>query len=157
MLEPKREVVYQEEAGVTLWADYDLMKQLLWIHGENAIKYTHDGGRITVRVWKDTAYPAEHAKCRKSWFSRLSGIFSGNFPYFCVYFIFTIKYTHDGGRITVRVWKDKKYGYVSIADDGVGIGEEDRAKIFDRFYRVDKSRNKEISGTGLGLMNFLLI
>ncbi len=98
VLEPKREVVYQEEAGVTLWADYDLMKQLLWIHGENAIKYTHDGGRITVRVWKD-----------------------------------------------------KKYGYVSIADDGVGIGEEDRAKIFDRFYRVDKSRNKEISGTGLGL------
>lgn len=98
LLEPTREVVYQEDAKVTLWADYDLIKQLLWIHGENALKYTQDGGKITVRVWKD-----------------------------------------------------KKYGYVSIADDGIGISKEDCAKIFDRFYRADKSRNKEISGTGLGL------
>ena len=38
-----------------------------------------------------------------------------------------------------------------MKDNGVGIAEEDIQKIFDRFYRVDKSRNKEISGTGLGL------
>jgi len=83
---------------VEILADYDLLKQLLWIHGENALKYSADGGEVEVKVWKD-----------------------------------------------------KKFGYVSIRDNGIGIAEEDIPKIFDRFYRVDKSRNKEISGTGLGL------
>jgi signal transduction histidine kinase len=41
--------------------------------------------------------------------------------------------------------------YISVADNGIGISEEDKAHIFDRFYRGDKSRNKEISGSGLGL------
>ena len=63
----------------------------------------------------------------------------------------SLKYTTDGGKIHIKVWKDKKYAYVSIADDGMGIAEEEQSKIFDRFYREDKSRNKEISGTGLGL------
>lgn len=93
-----RKIVFVEEDQAEIFADYDLIKQLLWIHGENALKYSGDGEEVEVKVWKD-----------------------------------------------------KKYGYVSVKDNGAGIAEEDIPKIFDRFYRVDKSRNKEISGTGLGL------
>ncbi len=93
-----RAISFVEEGQVEILADYDLIKQLLWIHGENALKYSKGGEEIKVKVWKD-----------------------------------------------------KKYGYVSVQDHGSGISEEDLSKIFDRFYRVDKSRNKEISGTGLGL------
>ena len=87
-----------EEAQVEIFADYALIKQLLWIYGENALKYAADHGEVEIKVWKD-----------------------------------------------------RKYGYVSIRDNGVGIAAKDIPKIFDRFYRVDKSRSKEISGTGLGL------
>ena len=93
-----RKITFTEEGTAEILADQDLIKQLFWIHGENALKYSGDGGAIEVKVWKD-----------------------------------------------------QKYGYVSVRDHGVGIAEEDLPKIFDRFYRVDKSRNKEISGTGLGL------
>ena len=65
--------------------------------------------------------------------------------------IHALKYTTNGGKIHIKVWKDKKYAYVSVADDGMGIAEEEQSKIFDRFYQEDKSRNKELSGTGLGL------
>ena len=98
MLETEKKITFVETEPVDVFADYDLIKQLLWIHGENALKY------------------------------------SGN-----------------DGEIEVKVWKDGKFGYVSVKDNGVGIAEEDVPKIFDRFYRADKSRNKEISGTGLGL------
>ena len=98
ILDTNRKITLKETEAVDIFADYDLIKQLLWIHGENALKYS-----------------GEH------------------------------------GQIEVKVWKDKKFGYVSITDNGAGIAEEDIPKIFDRFYRVDKSRNKGISGTGLGL------
>lgn len=96
LLQEDRTITFTEEAKVEIFADYDLIKQLLWIHGENALKYSD-------------------------------------------------------GKIEVKVWEDEKYGFVSVTDHGVGIAVEDLPKIFDRFYRVDKSRNKEISGTGLGL------
>lgn len=98
ILEVHRQILFEEKDKVEIWGDPDLIKQLLWIHGENALKYTKDGGLITVRVWKD-----------------------------------------------------KKNAYVSVHDNGAGISEEHLPRIFDRFYRVDQSRNKGISGTGLGL------
>ena len=98
ILDTNRKITLKETEAVDIFADYDLIKQLLWIHGENALKYSGENGQIEVKVWKD-----------------------------------------------------KKFGYVSITDNGAGIAEEDIPKIFDRFYRVDKSRNKGISGTGLGL------
>mgnify|MGYP000973830471 CR=1 FL=1 len=98
ILEVDRRVLFEEKDSVAIWGDPDLIKQLLWIHAENALKYTQDG---------DT--------------------------------------------ITVRIWKDKKSGYVSVGDTGAGIAKKHISKIFDRFYRVDPSRNKGISGTGLGL------
>ncbi len=98
VLEVNRHIVFEEKDKAEIWGDPDLIKQLLWIHAENALKYTKDGGTISFRVWKD-----------------------------------------------------KKNAYVSVGDDGAGISQKHLSKIFDRFYRVDQSRNKGISGTGLGL------
>lgn len=78
--------------------DPDLIKQMLWIYTENAVKY--------------------------------SGVEK---------------------TITFKLYKEDNYACVSVADNGFGIGEEDLPHIFERFYRVDKSRNKEIPGNGLGL------
>ncbi|NLJ58906.1 MAG: hypothetical protein GX339_08695 [Tissierellia bacterium] len=61
-----------------------------------------------------------------------------------------IKYNKKGGNIKVNIYQDD-YINISIADTGVGIPAEHRERIFERFYRVDKSRFKETGGTGLGL------
>ncbi|MBQ2413041.1 MAG: HAMP domain-containing protein, partial [Anaerotignum sp.] len=98
LMDMHAEITYLEDDQAEVFADYDLVKQLLWIHGENALKYSGENGKIQVHVWKD-----------------------------------------------------ENYGYVSVEDNGAGIAEEDIPKVFDRFYRADKSRNKEIAGTGLGL------
>lgn len=62
-----------------------------------------------------------------------------------------IKYNVDDGWVRVSLDADHKYFYVTVADSGMGIPEESVDKIFERFYRVDKSHSKEIGGTGLGL------
>ncbi len=62
-----------------------------------------------------------------------------------------IKYNVDGGWVRVSLNADHKYFYVTVADSGVGIPEDNLDHIFERFYRVDKSHSREIGGTGLGL------
>lgn len=61
-----------------------------------------------------------------------------------------IKYT-DEGSVSVTIDSDHQNAYVTIKDTGIGMEEEDTKKIFDRFYRVDKTRARETGGTGLGL------
>ena len=62
-----------------------------------------------------------------------------------------IKYNHDGGKVTVKI-RDKKEGILlSVKDTGIGIPKDSQSRIFERFYRVDKSRSKDVGGTGLGL------
>nr|WP_325195792.1 ATP-binding protein [uncultured Oscillibacter sp.] len=62
-----------------------------------------------------------------------------------------IKYTPDGGHIRITAGATEDSVWMEVCDDGIGIPEKDRDRIFDRFYRVDKARSRESGGTGLGL------
>ena len=62
-----------------------------------------------------------------------------------------IKYNKEDGWVRVSLNADHKYFYIKVADSGIGIPEEGKEHIFDRFYRVDKARTRETGGTGLGL------
>lgn len=62
-----------------------------------------------------------------------------------------IKYNVDDGWVRVSIDADHKYFYVTVADSGMGIPEDSLDRVFERFYRVDKSHSREIGGTGLGL------
>ena len=63
----------------------------------------------------------------------------------------SIKYTEPNGTIKIYVGFVYNDAYIKIIDNGIGIPEEDLSRIFDRFYRVDKARSRELGGTGLGL------
>jgi two-component system phosphate regulon sensor histidine kinase PhoR len=62
-----------------------------------------------------------------------------------------IKYTPEGGHVTLRWRNGEKTTRLEVQDTGIGIGEEHRKRVFERFYRVDKARSRELGGTGLGL------
>lgn len=63
----------------------------------------------------------------------------------------SIKYNKDNGKVDVKVQDGSEEVTVSVSDTGIGIGAADRERVFERFYRADKSHSKEIGGTGLGL------
>lgn len=63
----------------------------------------------------------------------------------------SIKYNKDNGKVDVKVQDGREEVTVSVSDTGIGIGAADRERVFERFYRADKSHSKEIGGTGLGL------
>ena len=62
-----------------------------------------------------------------------------------------IKYNHTGGQVTVTAYRKEKHVYLSVEDTGNGIPEELRERVFEPFFRVDKSRSRELGGVGLGL------
>lgn len=71
---------------------------------------------------------------------------------FIIFLDNAIKYSKEGTKVLVSIYSDNKFNIVEIKDNGIGINEKDLPHIFDRFYRVDKSRNKnQINGYGLGL------
>ena len=63
----------------------------------------------------------------------------------------TIKYNHSGGQVTVTADRKEKHVYLSVEDTGAGIPEELKERVFEPFFRVDKSRSRELGGVGLGL------
>ena len=63
----------------------------------------------------------------------------------------SIKYTGENGEINIWCFNEEDNVVISIKDNGVGIPEEDMKRIFERFYRVDKARSRDMGGTGLGL------
>ncbi len=62
-----------------------------------------------------------------------------------------IRYNTDGGKVSISVTKEAERAVISVSDTGIGIAPEHQGRIFERFYRVDKSHSKETGGTGLGL------
>ena len=73
--------------------------------------------------------------------------------YRLVYNLFenAIKYNHSGGQVTVTADRREKHVYLSVKDTGTGIPEELKERVFEPFFRVDKSRSRELGGVGLGL------
>ena len=63
----------------------------------------------------------------------------------------SIKYGKEGGKTTVRFFDMENNMLIEVADNGIGIEEDSLDRLFERFYRVDKNRSREIGGTGLGL------
>ena len=63
----------------------------------------------------------------------------------------SIKYGMEGGSTEVRFYEMGENILIEVADDGIGISEDNLPRLFERFYRVDKSRSREQGGTGLGL------
>lgn len=62
-----------------------------------------------------------------------------------------VKYSYDGGTVTITAERKEGRVYISVKDEGIGIPEDNLSRIFERFYRVDKSRSQKVGGTGLGL------
>ena len=62
-----------------------------------------------------------------------------------------IKYTSEGGNVKINLYQKRDKIYIEVEDNGIGIPEKDQERIFERFYRVDKARSREIGGTGIGL------
>ena len=62
-----------------------------------------------------------------------------------------IKYNYDNGKVTINVDSAPQYISITVEDTGIGIPEDQQERIFERFYRVDKSHSREVGGTGLGL------
>lgn len=62
-----------------------------------------------------------------------------------------VKYNRSGGSVKVTISSDASHTTLTVADDGIGIEEKHQQRIFERFYRVNKSRSRETGGTGLGL------
>ncbi|MCR3954917.1 MAG: ATP-binding protein [Gudongella sp.] len=62
-----------------------------------------------------------------------------------------IKYTDVGGRVMISIQENSEGVSIQVSDTGIGIPKEDQARIFERFYQVDKSRSKKVGGSGLGL------
>ena len=62
-----------------------------------------------------------------------------------------IRYNNDGGRVDILLADKKEGAELTVSDNGIGIDNEHQSRIFERFYRVDKSRSRSTGGTGLGL------
>ena len=62
-----------------------------------------------------------------------------------------IRYNNRGGSVTVETGVKKGHAFLRVKDTGIGISKEHQSRVFERFYRVDKSRSKQTGGTGLGL------
>ena len=62
-----------------------------------------------------------------------------------------IKYNRQGGKVTISIYEEDQHPVIKVSDTGIGIPSKYQERIFERFYRIDKSHSKQTGGTGLGL------
>ena len=124
-----------DEGSSYEWKSLDLYAAALEVVGslhdiaaEKQVKLTLEGGAAEVKGVPDLVHGIFYNLCDNA-----------------------IKYNRPGGSVTVTVSKENGCPAITVADTGIGIPEEEQDRIFERFYRVDKSRSKEVGGTGLGL------
>lgn len=111
----------------------DVVDRILLVCGPEAVRNELD---ITVNVPEDsTAYADERQ------LEQVIGNLLDN----------AVKYTPQGGAVTISSSEDETNTIISVSDTGIGIPQADVARIFERFYRVDKARSRQLGGTGLGL------
>lgn len=113
--------------------------ELSEIVDEVAERYAPVAAERRIRILKDTA-PAAIRGNRKILDEMLSNLTDN-----------AIKYGREGGRVDIRLTRDGERVTLSVADNGIGIPQDQLDRVFERFYRVDKSHSREIGGTGLGL------
>ena len=94
----------------------------------------------------------EGGSCRPSRPKKLFlPLFALRRAYFPAQYDNAVKYNRPGGRVVISTGTEGGHAYMQVSDTGIGIPAADRERVFERFYRVDKSRSKQIGGTGLGL------
>ncbi len=107
----------------------DILKRLLPLAGQKDIKLTYE-------ALKKVVIQADEMKLSLA----ISNLVENG-----------IKYTPSGGKVKVIVDSDHQNCFITVQDTGIGMKEEEQTKIFTRFYRIDKTRDRETGGTGLGL------
>jgi two-component system phosphate regulon sensor histidine kinase PhoR len=95
---------------------------------------------LSVKLTEETSTPTEALADRRAVEQVLTNLLDN-----------AAKYTNPGGHIEVRLGTARDQVRVEVKDDGIGIPEEDMPRIFERFYRVEKARSRDLGGTGLGL------
>ena len=124
-----------DEDGSYEWKELDLydsarevVDSLTDVAAEKQVKLTLDGSPVSIRGVGELVRGLIYNLCDNA-----------------------IKYNRPNGTVMVSVTREEGCPVLTVADNGIGIPEEEQDRVFERFYRVDKSRSKEVGGTGLGL------
>ena len=124
-----------DEDGSYEWKELDLYESarevvdsLTDVAAEKQVKLTLDGSPVSIRGVGELVRGLIYNLCDNA-----------------------IKYNRPNGTVMVSVTREEGCPVLTVADNGIGIPEEEQDRVFERFYRVDKSRSKEVGGTGLGL------
>ena len=124
-----------DEDGSYEWKELDLydsarevVDSLTDVAAEKQVKLTLDGSPVSIRGVGELVRGLIYNLCDNA-----------------------IKYNRPDGTVMVSVTREEGCPVLTVADNGIGIPEEEQDRVFERFYRVDKSRSKEVGGTGLGL------
>lgn len=129
----------QMESGVIKFsmAEFDLRELIQEVIDE--LEHKASKREVTIKMELDGKNFTTHADRQKIYRVCQNLIFNA------------VKYNHNGGEVVIRIKSSKNHIQVDVKDNGHGIPPEDLKRIFERFYRVEKSRNKKEGGTGLGL------
>lgn len=164
-----KEKLYQSEEEKEQYLDiiYQESVRLTRIVGDLFELSKMEEGKIGLNLeWIDVSEVMESAVQKTKWKAQERGVeiqshISDNLPYiYCDGHRMTqifmnlldnaIRYTEQG-TVSAEMWRERDFVKIAVEDTGMGIPEEELAYIFDRFYRVEKSRSREFGGTGLGL------